>query len=278
MKYSRFALIFSFLLTGCNLLPVSKNSDEVTSTSTTSISPSTSDDSLSNDTNSNSNDSSDVSSDDYTESTTESDDDYLDGRLVLPCGYVQLDKPTNQAINLNTSNDSSAKYQIDIKDSLDPSMTFIYGNNSSKGPTGHYASPSMYSYNASNEKQYPGGLKIAQRSQGIQSPLFSHNGPKLQIRIGLSQVNEGGSAVEKNKDTGYLYFYNSDGKFLKDKTITIAEGSITLDKAGKYLQYYVTDAEEVAYFEFRINAQPYKSNRVLNFGIGYLAMHSFPQI
>lgn len=275
MKYYRACLLLPLLLCGCNLLPKqntdSNNSHPVT-TNDISQSDGTESEEYIQPTDS------DYSSEDYTPSTTESEDDYINGRQVLPCGYVKLDKPTNSPINITTSNDSSAWWSIDIKDELDDSLTFIYGNSSSKGPSGHYANAPMYSYNAQKEDKYPGGLKMSQRSVGIQSPLFSHSGPKLEIRIGISQVNEAGGSVEKGKPTGFIYFYNSNGDFLANKTINVVEGTIVKNTAGNYIRYYDYSAQDIAYFEFRLNALPYKSSQNYNFGIGYLSIHSWPQV
>ena len=281
MKYSRFALFLPFVLASCNLIPNSKktsdssNGSEGTTTTTTNtnsdssttvepyVQPTTTGDTTTT----------------YDPTTTQSDDDYLNGRDILPCGYVKLDKPTNTPINITTSNDSSAWYSQEFKGDFDDDYTFIYGNSSSKGPSGHYvnAANQMYSYNESNEERYPGGIKYTKRSQGLQTPMFTHSGPKLEIRIGISQVNDANGTPEKGKPTGYLYFYNSNGDFLSNKTVDILEGSIITSTAGKYLKYYVLGAQDISYFEFRLNAQPYKGGQNYNFGLGYIAIHSFPQ-
>ena len=281
MKYSRFALLLPLLVAGCNLVPSSKkssdstsNSDITGSTTTTTTSSSTSDEPYTQPTTTGD------TTTTYDPTTTSSDDPYMDGRNILPCGYVQLDKPTNSPITITTSNDSADWYSQEFKGDFDDDYTFIYGNSSSKGPSGHYvnADNQMYAYNESKEDQYPGGIKYTKRSQGLQTPMFSHTGPKLEIRIGISQVNEANGTPEKGKPTGYLYFYNADGDFLSNKTIDILEGSIVSSTAGKYLKYYVLDAQDISYFEFRLNAQPYKGGQNYNFGIGYISIHSFPQV
>lgn len=201
-------------------------------------------------------------------STSESGDPYFDGKVILPTGDYQCDKPTNTPIQIVTSYDSSDWWQEDIKDELPSDMAFIYGNNSSDGPSGHYANPPMYQ----NDE---GGLKISKERQGIRSPLFTHSGEKLEIRIGISQLTNASGTPDKNKDTGYIYFFDSNGDLLSSKTVTVEENSI--DSNTQYLRYYVLGAQQIAYFEFRLNVQPYKNSQNYNFGIGYLAVHSWPQ-
>lgn len=250
-------LVPSLLIAGCNTSSGSKKKSKSSTYSESSIT-STSDDASSNPISGGSSISSTASSSSSlkTSSTTQSDDPYFDGKVKLPTGNYQCDKPTNSPIQIVTSNDSSDWWQEDIVEELPSDMAFIYGNNSSDGPSGHYAGPTMYQNEA-------GGLKISKETQGIRSPLFTHSGEKLEIRIGISQLTNASGTPDKNKDTGYIYFFNSNGDFLSSKTVTVEENSI--DSNTQYLRYYVLGAQQIAYFEFRLNVQPYKNSQNYNF-------------
>ncbi len=273
-------LVPSLLIAGCNTSSGSKRKSNSSTYSESSISSTSDDASSSNPVSGGSSISSTAatsgtsktttspSSSSKTSSTTQSDDPYFDGKVKLPTGNYQCDKPTNSPIQIVTSNDSSDWWQEDIQKELPSDMAFIYGNNSSDGPSGHYAGPTMYQNEA-------GGLKISKETQGIRSPLFTHSGEKLEIRIGISQLANASGTPDKNKDTGYIYFFNSNGDFLSSKTVTVEENSI--DSTTQYLRYYVLGAQQIAYFEFRLNVKPYKNSQNYNFGIGYLAVHSWPQ-
>lgn len=213
--------------------------------------------------------SSSVTSSSSSSSTSQSGD-------LLPCGYVKIDKPTNTPIEITTSNSTSDWYEAEITDDF-PSddWTAIYGNSCSKWESPHYFNPKFYSYNESDAKQYPGGFKFDQKSKGIQTPMFTHTGEKLEIRIGISQVNNSNDKYQAGKPTAFLYFYNSNGDFLEDKTINVTEGSITTNT--KELKYYVLGAQNISYFEFRLNEMPYKGSQCYNFGLGKISIHSWPQ-
>ena len=208
-----------------------------------------------------------------TSSTSSIDDDYFAGRTLLPCGYYNIDRPSNSPHEIKTSTSAEDWWNTDITDELPNNWTFIYGNSSSSGPTGHYANAPFYSYNESDSKQYPGGLKISKRSQGLQTPMFHHEGAKLEIRIGFSQINDANDSPDTSVPTGYLYPYSNDGTLIESKIVTIEKGSIS--KNTEYLRYYITGAQNIAYLEIRFAAQPYKSSQCYNVGIGYFNIHSW---
>lgn len=204
----------------------------------------------------------------------------FDDREILPCGYVKMDAPTNYPVTINTTYDSSDWFEAGFTDDFpNDDWTYIYGNACNKWPSPHYASTTkaFYSYNESNVKQYPGGLKMDQKSKGFQTPLFTHEGEKLEIRISISQVNNNNDKAQKGEPTAYLYFYNQDSDLIK--TINIEEGSIKTQTAGSYIRYYVTgnNVQDIAYLEFRLNQMPYVSSQCYNFGIGGISIHSWPQ-
>lgn len=277
MKIKYLLLISSLLLAGCQIIKPSGNnsfSSDITIPTGTSLSTSTqsSSDKSSSSSITPATSSSSSSSSHGSTSTTEG------GRPILPCGNIQLDKPTNDPIVLETTNDNTKWYNQDMYESpLDDNWTFIYGDNSSKGPGTNRPQPSYYAYNSSNTEKYPGGIRFDQKTKGLQSPLFTHIGEKLEIRIGISIVKNCGDNAETSKDTGYIYCYDSNGNFMPDKIVTVQRGTIDTSKEGSYIRYYVKDAQEVAYFEFRLNAMPYKSDQCYNFGVGYISVHSWPQ-
>ena len=277
MKIKYLLLISPLLLAGCQILkPSNKNSSssDLTIPSGTSLSTSaqSSSDKPSSSSITPTTSSSSSSSSHGSTSTTEG------GRPILPCGNIQLDKPTNDPIVLETTYDNTKWYNQDMYENpLDDNWTFIYGNNSSKGPGTSRPKPSYYSYNSSNPEDYPGGIRFDQKTKGLQSPMFTHTGEKLEIRIGISIVTNCTDKAETSKDTGYIYCYDSDGNFMSDKIVIVERGTIDTSKEGNYIRYYVNDAQDVAYFEFRLNAMPYKSGQCYNFGVGYISVHSWPQ-
>lgn len=216
----------------------------------------------------------------YTSLPTTHGDDYMEGRNILPIGNVQIDAPRNinNPINLKTSTSSADWATYEMNDDF-PSddWTFIYGNSNSKGPSGHKSNPSFYSYNPDKPNDYPGGLKFDQKYKGFQTPAFHHIGEKLEVRLTISQVNNSSAKAETGKDTGYIYCYDQHGFFIPQLTVVIEEGSITTQKAGQEMKYYITGdfVQNVSYFEFRLNAQAYKGSQSYNFGISKFAVKSW---
>lgn len=198
-----------------------------------------------------------------------------EGRTLLDCGYYQMDLPKNHLTpyNLKTtlSADDSSWSNNDMKEYLPSGFRYIYKNACDDGPAYHKASAKFYS---SNNKA-PGGLKIDNTGVGFQSSMFTHTGAKLEIRIGISQVNNASDKPEEGKDTFHIYFFNKEGKYLnkyivEEKTIT------TNTKEIKF--YWTENASEIAYFEFRCNAMPYKGQQCYNIGISYCNFKSWERI
>lgn len=220
------------------------------------------------------------SSNPYTNLPTTHGDDYIEGRNILPIGNVQIDAPRNinNPINLKTSTSSADWLNYELYDDF-PSddWTFIYGNSNSKGPSGHKASPDFYAYDSGKPKDYPGGLKFDQKYKGFQTPAFHHNGEKLEVRLTISQVRNSSAKAEEGKDTGYIYCYDQHGFFIPQLTTIIEEESITVQKAGQEMKYYITGdfVQNVSYFEVRLNAQTYKGSQSYNFGISKFAVKSW---
>lgn len=203
---------------------------------------------------------------------TSEEKSWEDGRKLLDCGYYQMDKPKNYAnpykLKTTLSQDESSWSNNEMIDYLPTNFRYIYKNACDDGPTYHKTSAKFYSSN--NDK--PGGLKIDNTGVGFQSQMFEHTGAKLEIRIGISQVNNSSDKYEEGKDTFHIYFFNKYGNYL-DKYVVEEKTITTNTKEIKF--YWTNNASEVAYFEFRCNAMPYKGSQCYNVGISYCNFKSW---
>lgn len=209
--------------------------------------------------------------------TPEDDDD--ESGYLLDCGYYQMDLPKNSVpyeLKTTLSADASSWSNNYMYDDLPTDFRFIYGNSCDDGPSGHRAQPKFYSYNEDNVKKYPGGLKFDQKSKGFQTQLFEHKGAKLEIRIGVTQVNEANDKPEVGKNPIGIYYFNKDGNYLGKHSIEV--GDIT--KNTTEVKYYETSSftSNIAYFEVRLNAMVYKGQQCYNIGIGYCNFKSWERI
>ncbi len=205
-------------------------------------------------------------------STSNSTSSWEDGRTLLECGYYQMDLPKNYQnpyqLKTTLSQDNDSWSNNDLKEELPDGFRYIYKNACDDGPKNHKAQADFYSSNNNN----PGGLKIADIGVGFQSKMFTHTGEKLEIRIGISQVNNANDKPDEGKDTFHIYFFNKDGTYLNkyavpEKTIKTSTQEIKL--------YWTENASEIAYFEFRCNAKPYKGQQCYNVGISYCNIKSW---
>lgn len=204
-----------------------------------------------------------------TKVTTEVEEPWEEGRTLLDCGYYQMDLPKNYQnpydLKTTLSADTSSWSNNDLTYYLPNGFRYIYRNACDDGPKYHKASEKFYQ----NDE---GGLKIDNTGVGFQSLMFNHTGEKLEIRIGISQVNNSSDKYEKGKDPFHIYFFNKHGEYL-DKYV-VEEG--TFDSKTKEIKFYWTNnANEIAYFEFRCNAMPYKGQQCYNVGIGYCNIKSW---
>lgn len=198
-----------------------------------------------------------------------------DGRVLLDCGYYQMDIPKNHnnpyKLETTLSQDESTWSNNDMKEYLPSGFRYIYKNACDDGPVYHKTSAKFYS---SNNKA-PGGLKIDNIGVGFQSQMFIHNGEKLEIRIGISQVNNSSDKPEEGKDTFHIYFFDKNGNYL-DKHI-VQEKTLTVNTKEIHF-YWTKNAKDIAYFEFRCNAMPYKGQQCYNVGIAYCNFKSWERI
>lgn len=275
-KYLFIPLVLLSLLTSCT---DSENTNNSGTTISTTDSSSISENTLTSTTTTSSSSSTSLSStttstSTSTSSSTQRDDDWFTGRTLLECGYYAMDLPKNyeNPLTLKTtlSADNDSWYNNDFTSELSSNWRYIYKNACDDGPTNHKTSPNFYSDEL-------GGIKIANEGVGLQSPMFVHEGQKLEIRIGISSVNNNSKTPEKGKDPLHVYFFDKNGNYL-DK-YAFKDGSINANSKNKELKFYWTEkATEVAYFEIRLNAFPYKGSQCYNFGIKSVNIKSWERI
>lgn len=273
MKKLLLLTFIPLLLISCGDNPSISNSE---SDSLSSSLNSSTDDSSSSSTSgtTSTNSSSTSSSSSSSSSSTSNEDSWFNNRTKLECGYYQMDLPKNSdnPINLKTtlSADNSTWLNNDWKDSIPEYNRYIYKNACDDGPTNHKTSPDFYSDDL-------GGLKLSRPGEGLQSPSFTHSGAKLEIRIGISSVNNNNKKPEEGKDPLHVYFFDKDGNYLNK--YAFKEGSITAQSKDKELKFYYTEnAINVSYFEIRMNTYPYKGSQCYNFGIKYVNIKSWERI
>ena len=192
--------------------------------------------------------------------------------------YQQMALPKNyknpETLVTTLSADSSTWSNNDLSEDLPNNFRFIYGNASDDGmgSTGSKASPSFYSSSSG------GGLKFDQISKGFQSQMFTHEGAKLEVRLGISQVNECSDKAVQNKDLIRIYCFNSVGDILGYHAIE--PGEIIKSTAGKDVSFYITDSYTVniAYFEVRLLHMAYKSSQCYNIGISHFNFKSWERV
>lgn len=202
-------------------------------------------------------------------------------RKQLDCGYLQMPLPKNHInpFNLKTtlSADDTSWYNSSLKSSDEfpyGEYRFIYGKSYDDGPSGEKSSPSFYSSTGSN----PGGLKMDQKNKGFQTGEFTHTGAKLEIRIGISQLNNASGTAATGQDVYRIYYFNNKGTLLGQDNY--GTGNITTQTVGNYLKIYKTDSYTpvIAYFEFRLINLNYKGSQNYNFGIDYVNLKSWERI
>ena len=203
-------------------------------------------------------------------STEEDDGEFV--RQKLDCGYTQMDLPNNHnnPVVIETSYDKDLHWwNNEMYDEMPSNFRGIYGNNE------WTSVKKFYSYDENNPKSYPGGLKFDQASKGFQTSEFTVSGNKLEIRIGISQVNDAGGKPEDSVPTAYLYYFNKNGEVLVK--YTVEQETITTKSAGNYLKTYVTASyvKDIAYMEFRLMALAFKGSQNYNIGISYFNICSW---
>ena len=202
-----------------------------------------------------------------------------EGKILLDCGYYQMELPKNKTpyeLKTTLSADDSSWSNNIMYDELPDDFRFIYGNSCDDGEAGQRAQPKFYSYNPDKTSQYPGGLKFDQVSKGFQTQLFIHSGKKLEIRLGISQVNNASGKPNVGEDTFRIYYFDNTGALL-GKHAVIAE---TITTKTTEIKYYETSdfVENIAYFEVRQTAMAYKGQQCYNVGMSYCNFKSWERI
>jgi hypothetical protein len=142
-----------------------------------------------------------------------------------------------------------------MESSLPDYWSHIYGNNIT---------------NASFYASANGGVKMDQLHKGLQSP-FINSWEKIEVRLSISSVNNNSKKPDKGKPIMWVYGYNQNSQLIEQGEIS--EGSINANT--KTVQFYIRNSN-VAYFEIRLNAFPYKGNQCYNFGIGGVSLKGWP--
>ena len=191
-------------------------------------------------------------------SSSEEEDDE---RPLLDCGYYAMPLPKNHDDpEVLTTTLSSSNYWSEnvFQSDLPEDFRYAYHNSYDNWIPGKTASPKFYS---SNEHE---GLKLNNGGLGFQTRQFSHIGAKLEVRMSYQLYSAGGSGKPvTNVDTASIYAFNATGELLGK--YTIAKETLKTTSTVNTLKFYWTDnAMDVAYFEFRLNAEPYKSSQVYN--------------
>ena len=182
----------------------------------------------------------------------------------LDCGYKNVGIPSNKdnpiEVRTTLGSDASSWFNTDFTDDIGQ-YRYINGNN------------------VTNPQTYPdGSLKISNKGQGFGSPVFTHEGAKLELRIGLGNFHgTSTTCADKNKDAFRIYFFNISNELLGQINIGGKEVSDDTQEIRKY--YTETNASQVAYFEFRCNEQPHNSSgKYMNLGISYCNIKSWERI
>lgn len=184
------------------------------------------------------------------------------------CGYYNMGIPLNKnnPVELKTtlSADASSWFNTEFDGDVANGYRYIYRNACSDMVSPHYASVRTYAN---------GALKISDVGLGFGSPMFTHTGAKLEFRIGINGVYNASDKPDKGKDTFHVYMFDKSNNLLG--THAIKEGSI--DTKTPELKFYYTESNcsQVAFFEVRCLAKPYKSSQCYNVGISYCNIKSW---
>ena len=208
------------------------------------------------------------------ESEEEDEPEWEDDKTLLDCGSYSMGFPSNKnspiILTTTLSADDSSWFNTEFKGDVDNGYRYIYKNSCSDGPSGHKCSVQTYSENHDG-----GGLKITDPGTGFGSPMFSHQGAKLEIRIGVSSVNKSSQTknIHEGEDFYHVYFFNKNNEYLGK--YSFVDGSLTEKTTFLKMYYTASNAKDVAFFEFRCNSVAYKGQQAYNIGVGYCNVKSW---
>ena len=161
----------------------------------------------------------------------------------LPIGNKSVSGPSNTA-----PIDISGWVEYEFNGYMPDYWSYIQGNNKVKNG-GFYAD---------------GSVKFAHLWYGVQTPLIN-SWKKIEVRMHISQVNNcSDDGVKDDQPIFHIYGYDKNGYHIS--TDYLNQGSITKQKEGSYVQFYVRNTS-IAYLEFRLNANPVKGSQHYNFGV-----------
>lgn len=173
----------------------------------------------------------------------------------LPIGNKTVSGPSN-----TMPVDITNWVNFDSSSSLPENWSFIMGNNKKATSSDFYAPSSG------------GGFKFSQVYYGLQTPLLN-SWLKTEVRLTVSQVNGNSQSQSQyeGKPIFHIYSYDNTGHFL---------GMQTYNQQSKFsdvkeIKFYIANPE-MAYFEIRLNAFPYKGSQCYNFGVSQISIKGWP--
>ncbi|MDY4936355.1 MAG: hypothetical protein SO132_06290 [Candidatus Enteromonas sp.] len=194
-----------------------------------------------------------------------------------PDGSKRIDVPSNYNDPFDYSGDyytfdtSEYSYSSPIKGGF----SLIYGNSKYDKP-----SASKYEYNEDNpdinglkmdyfDKYYNGKSQV-----GIQSPCLVSN-KKIEFRFKVS-ASHGTQRKNPKKDKPLftIYSFSKAAELIKTDTYFGDKYCSAILNNGE-VKIYITPADNVSYFEFRLNQAPYKNNQEFNFNIFKLTIRQW---
>lgn len=171
---------------------------------------------------------------------------------TLPIGNRVIGGPNN----LSTPDDIASGKVYDLSSSLPANFSYIQGNNKVN------ACSDFYSESAG------GGFKFSHLWYGFQSSAFT--GYKyVDFTIHITSVNNKSGTPDVDKDVLHIYGYNSKEECILQKNI--AQGVITKQTENSDITITIQN-DAMNYFEFRLNANPYKGTQCYNFGMGSITV------
>ena len=194
-----------------------------------------------------------------------------------PDGSKRIDVPSNY----NDPFDYSGQYytfdtsEYSYSSPIGGGFSLIYGNSKYDKP-----GASKYEYNEDNpdvnglkmdyfDKYYNGKSQV-----GIQSPCLVSN-KKIEFRFKVS-ANHGtqGKNPKKDKPLFAIYSFSKAAELIRTDTYFGDKYCSTILNNGE-VKIYITPADNVSYFEFRLNQAPYKNNQEFNFNISKLTIRQW---
>lgn len=189
-------------------------------------------------------------------------------RIGVPSNYNDPFDYSGQYYTFDTS-------EYSYSSAIGGGFSLIYGNSKYDRP-----GPKKYEYNEDNpdvnglkmdyfDKHYNGKSQV-----GIQSPCLVSN-KKIEFRFKVS-ANHGtqGKNPKKDKPLFTIYSFSRAAELIKTDTYFGDNYCSTILNNGE-VKIYITPADNVSYFEFRLNQAPYKNNQEFNFNISKLTIRQW---